>query len=524
MLQILYPWLLSSESFIALFKRGDITVRLDDLAYTAAGTLLLPSLGWFLSLCMANAGRLAREERPSRIRLGTVVCVFFFFAYNHIPEGHRSLTYWSLFLGLAAVGPLVPVLALPSSSIKGLERFISIWVTVLLSFTSVHVLSQHLRGKATLSFFAIPPKVPALTPSTPSTPSKVLQALSPDIYLFILDGYGGSVALKQEYGEDNADFLGSLRGLGFYNHPEMISNYLRTELAMSAVLNGDFVQNIFPKEVLKAPGAYTGKLQEHWVNTVLRSKGYTTVHIGSGVWSSFSNPTADVNLIQSPQREVLSVYMRRSLLDPLRAALFFREDIRRIEFSFKSLREISRSVSSPKFVFVHILAPHPPYVLSESGESEPLLQFKRKSDVVGHIWTEKEAYIDQMKALNRRLLSALDGILKNSTKPPVILAMGDHGPASYFYKEVNQTNVSKRGLQERTSVLFSVLTPRVCREEFSKLKSTVNTFPALFRCLFAEKPEYREDRVFHSLLASPNRLVDVTSILRTSAGYKNSNH
>ena len=38
---------------------------------------------------------------------------------------------------------------------------------------------------------------------------------SPDIYYIILDGYGRADVLKDEYGYDNSDFLGTLREAGF---------------------------------------------------------------------------------------------------------------------------------------------------------------------------------------------------------------------------------------------------------------------------------------------------------------------
>ncbi len=63
----------------------------------------------------------------------------------------------------------------------------------------------------------------------------------PDIYYIILDGYGRSDVLKNEYDYDNSDFLNGLRGLGFYVADCSQSNYAQTQISLASSLNFNYL-------------------------------------------------------------------------------------------------------------------------------------------------------------------------------------------------------------------------------------------------------------------------------------------
>jgi hypothetical protein len=73
-------------------------------------------------------------------------------------------------------------------------------------------------------------------------------------------------------------------------------------------------------------------------------------------------------------------------------------------------------LKSPKFVFVHILVPHIPQVFTPDGN------FRYPED------TSKNGYRDNAEFIDKSIFTAIQSILAESEKPPVIVLMGDHGP------------------------------------------------------------------------------------------------
>ena len=58
-----------------------------------------------------------------------------------------------------------------------------------------------------------------------------------------------------------------------------------------------------------------------------------------------------------------------TLLRPHFNALLYRAHIRQVMYSLDELGKLDAALT-PKFVFAHIMCPHPPFVFSRSGESQ----------------------------------------------------------------------------------------------------------------------------------------------------------
>jgi hypothetical protein len=96
----------------------------------------------------------------------------------------------------------------------------------------------------------------------------------------------------------------------------------------------------------------------------------------------------------------------------------------RVMFSLEQIPQIPTSFPSPKFVYAHLIFPHPPFVVDAEGN--PLQNSPAD---------ELAAYADQITYLNQRLLVIIDQILENSETPPVIILQGDHG-ATIAYEDL----------------------------------------------------------------------------------------
>ena len=68
-----------------------------------------------------------------------------------------------------------------------------------------------------------------------------------------------------------------------------------------------------------------------------------------------------------------------------------------------SIQDIPNSIPSPKFVYFHLVFPHPPYIVDADGEllsEEPV--------------DELAAYTDQITYINSRLIDIVDTIIEES--------------------------------------------------------------------------------------------------------------
>jgi hypothetical protein len=99
-----------------------------------------------------------------------------------------------------------------------------------------------------------------------------------------------------------------------------------------------------------------------------------------------------------------------------------------IIFAFGELENIPE-LQSPKFVFVHILAPHEPFVFGAQGE----LVGRNTPFSLNNDWDTKNlesyrhGYRDQVNYVNLRILRAVQEIIARSATPPIIILQGDHG-------------------------------------------------------------------------------------------------
>src|SRR5574341_1867696 len=249
----------------------------------------------------------------------------------------------------------------------------------------------------------------------------------PDIYYIILDGYGRADVLKNQYGYDNSDFLTALKNLGFYVADCAQSNYAQTQLSLSSSLNFNYIDSLTDRFT---PGLHdrTGLdalIHHSAVRESLEKAGYKTVAFASGF---IATELTDSDYFLAPQRTIGELNEFESLLmettfsrliqdsNKFRAQTSGSELFRtRTLFALDKLDKLSY-INGPKFVFVHLVIPHPPYVFGPTGG--PV-----ESEAVGTTNTKAGAshYRDQAIYVSSRMLEVLPKIIANSTRPPVIV-------------------------------------------------------------------------------------------------------
>ena len=179
-----------------------------------------------------------------------------------------------------------------------------------------------------------------------------------------------------------------------------------------------------------------------------------------------------------------------------------------ILYQFDSIPEVVR-LDGPKFVFMHIISPHPPYLFGPHGEPlETSGKFTLAEGMNEAIPTGGILYRDQAIYITSLVEEALETIVKESDVPPVIILQADHGPEV----GLNLNSPYSEEAWQRTAILNAYLVPEKCADDLYPTITPVNSFRLVNRCLFGQDIEMLDDLIFFSFWPRINayEFVDIT--------------
>jgi hypothetical protein len=342
---------------------------------------------------------------------------------------------------------------------------------------------------------------------------------NPDIYYIILDGYARADVLSGIYGYDNSGFLDALRQRGFFVASEAQANYPRTVLSLASSLNMQY---------LDAMSAAMGDSALWWpvedvirhsqVRGLLEAAGYRTVSVSSGFdatdWRDGAAYLRAFPVMLNDYEEYFFRFTNLAALQSLagRWASFSSVGTQR-QLVLNGFAALSEAATLPghKFVFAHILAPHPPFVfdaagdLPEGGAGSSFLG--DANEFRGEPAEYRDGYVSQLQFVNTRILAAIDGILAASSVPPVILLQADHGPGLY----TDYDSAAATCLWERFSILSAYHLPGLTAGKVPDDISPVSSFRLVFDAYFGADLGIIPDRQYFSAAARFYRFEDVTA-------------
>jgi hypothetical protein len=341
----------------------------------------------------------------------------------------------------------------------------------------------------------------------------------PDVYFVVLDGYGRADILQDDFGYDNSDFLGFLEDRGFYIADQSHSNYIQTRLSLAATLNMDYLDPEGLRDELELTLAK--RIRSSSLRASLENLGYRIVSFGTG-YPTTEIPDAEAYLVApgAPGSVVglEPVVLGRRMLgwlgeaNPFLGHPFYRQDLGaqrlRIDFALDQLAEQVPSMPGPKFVFAHVIAPHPPFVFRADGSvPDPLLPVSPDdgSSFPGTLADYLRGYTDQLSYLNERLRRVVEGILAGSEAQPIIILQADHGPGS----RLNWSSAEESDLEERTGILNALYLPGAGAESLYPTLSPVNTFRLVLSEYFGSDCRPLPDLSYFSNWAAPTDFVPV---------------
>jgi len=345
----------------------------------------------------------------------------------------------------------------------------------------------------------------------------------PDVYFIILDAYARQDVLKDIYGFDNSKFLDNLKSKGFYIADKAIANYGQTGLSVGSSLNlmylDDLVEQIGENNLRREPLHLL--INQNQAAFFLRKKGYKFIAFASTVRETQIR-SADVFL--SPGTQLNEFHEGLKNTTPLpdiknfdtKGDAFSRHRMHTM-FILDKLGKLALEYKGPKFIFAHLAQPHPPFVFGSNGEPVQLESRFDDHDAnwlirPGRLTVEQyhKHYLDQLIFLNTKVEFVIDEILKNSSRPPIVIIFGDHGPRS----RLNWQSLEKTDVREAFSILSAYHLPGNGKELLYPEISPVNSLRVIINHYFGVNLDLLPDRSFYSTAKFLYKFQDVTERVR----------
>jgi len=336
----------------------------------------------------------------------------------------------------------------------------------------------------------------------------------PDIYYIVLDEYAPLRTLNTVYDYDNSDFVKFLQERDFYIAKNSHSNYAETFLAMASTLNMKYVNYLSDtvgEESLDQRIPYQMISNNHVMKN-LKSIGYEIYNFDSGWWGTRSLQIADANLCSKNQNmdfhtlhalKQISIFRAFDMFikDPS-SEIFHQERRDRIFCQFDDITKIKQETEKPVFVFMHVMAPHDPYVFGPDGEE---VDYKYTFGPTGTAYLdpneEKTAYLNQLIYLTKILKDVIKNLQENSENQPIIIVQSDTGPSTKFGETMNEMHQV-----DRMSIFNAYYFPNGKYDLLSDNVTPVNSFRIVFDSHFETNYGLVDDRVFYSTYEKPYEL------------------
>jgi hypothetical protein len=494
---ILYPLSFGIFPVLALFANNFHEILWTDALRSIIFSAILSVVVYLLLLSVIR--------EPHKAALLTLISITLFYSYGHFIHLLRAISNGDIDLGRHRfLAPAVLIVGVIGFWLTvRLKRDLS-QLTKILNFAGLFLVILPL-SQISISL--------VLTKTTESNQIGILDenvlaaakdlADYPDVYYILVDGYPRADFIDRYLKLDISPFITTLRQIGFFVPGCSQANYTDTRFSMASTLNMTYLDRGTDKpKVLYSGYELDNTIKDNLVQKVFTELGYTIVTFESGFrWLNWEN--SDLHLAPSPPRggaifdfqinefeEMLldtslgklfldaQIVLARDALSPPGKIILGPRDAHRarVLFTLEELPQLDRKISGRKFVYAHLVFPHPPFIVDASGN--PL-----NNDPPD----ELAAYADQIRYLNFKLTSIVKSIIQDSESPPVIIIQGDHG-ATIDYESHGIPE------SERLGIFSAYLIPGFDYKQLQESFSPVNNFRLIFDVYFGGNYGLLEDK------------------------------
>ncbi len=313
----------------------------------------------------------------------------------------------------------------------------------------------------------------------------------PDIYLIVADEYAGAQELKDLFSFDNSAFEQQLESRGFHITHNSFSNYNATVYSMASALNMGYLESLNTTMIShKDMFNCQEQIRKNQLTAFLQTQGYDIINHS---FFDLGNKDKLVSIPFFPKKR--DIFLAQTLFGHMEKHLGFHwatdekiEAIRKVHYINNNIIDSSTSAGlrskkqKPVFTYTHLALPHNPYFYDSTGNKIPV------SLLTDEYKYRKEAYIQYLVYANKQFLRLIDNILANSTRPPVIVLISDHG-----FRQFNEPTDKKYYFM----TLNAVYLPDKNYKGFYNGMSNVNLFRTILNAQFGQQlPMLKDSSTF----------------------------
>ncbi len=313
----------------------------------------------------------------------------------------------------------------------------------------------------------------------------------PDIYLIIFDELAGLNAMREYWDYQGVDdFVDFVQSKGFFVAEDSKSNSIITLHLMSELLN----YKPYPVEAVNTDIYYDDVNHSRAVR-YLESLGYTTVTFDeTRYWYQTYTPMpADYAFFhdEAKNRAGWAVFFdefgmlvaENTMLKAFEASYkpiatespYFEPHRRYVFFTADKIGQLS-DIPSPKFVYVHLMIPHNPFIFDANGD--PL------DPVFSQNWNY---YLGQYQFTIRIMEQMINNILREADpqRLPIIIIQSDHGARNGLASWHPDAVILKDYPMEYANHILNImLLPEFDTSQLPQDLKPINTFPIIFNHYF----------------------------------------
>jgi hypothetical protein len=323
-------------------------------------------------------------------------------------------------------------------------------------------------------------------PSTSVTSNSSMKGY-PDIFYIVFDEFSGFEPMRRYWNNEEVDdFSLFLQSNGFFVAEQSYGSSIITLHEMATRLNYE----VYPCcDLDKYAEIYYEHISDNKVMHYLKSKGYSTAVFEEltipKAYPAMQSIIADYSFKDVPYT-IISTVGSGELIDEFGRLVANYSMLRAFPISHETSYSGHRDkilyvtnkianldeIQSPKFIYVHLLFPHLPFMFDKNGN---VLDARFQSN-----WSY---YLGQYNYSIKIAEEMIGNILSNADpkRPPVIIFQSDHGARNIDYGSVTLDDFPE---EYKTSIVFTLYIPGYDTSNLPQDIDPIDTFPIVFNYLF----------------------------------------